>query len=151
MRRFLPGPEAAALGRRERPPGHDQAGQAGAPHLVDAGDRANATSAVVGKRQSRSLSAPIQANRESCPSPCLRVAFERVWHGMFQSLGLAAFETAEEAWGPLCQRPAREGRPLPCGRVPGPPDLLSEHLDFVGETGPLAGEGETGLVLTTTC
>lgn len=28
-----------------------------------------------------------------------------------------------------------------------PPDLLSEHLDFLGETGPLAGEGETGFVL----
>jgi hypothetical protein len=30
--------------------GHDRAGPAGAPHLVDAGDQANATSAVVGKK-----------------------------------------------------------------------------------------------------
>ena len=29
--------------------GHDRAGQAGAPHLVDACDQANATSAIVGK------------------------------------------------------------------------------------------------------
>ena len=29
--------------------GHDRAGQAAAPHLVDAGDQANATGAVVGK------------------------------------------------------------------------------------------------------
>ena len=33
----------------ENPRGHDRAGQAGAPHLVDACDQANATSAVVGK------------------------------------------------------------------------------------------------------
>ena len=33
----------------EDPRGHDRAGQAGAAHLVDAGDQANATSAVVGK------------------------------------------------------------------------------------------------------
>jgi hypothetical protein len=33
----------------ENPRGHDRAGQAGAAYLVDAGDQANATSAVVGK------------------------------------------------------------------------------------------------------
>jgi len=33
----------------EDPRGHDRAGQAGAPHLVDACDQTNATSAIVGK------------------------------------------------------------------------------------------------------
>src|SRR3954469_9023737 len=33
----------------EDPRGHDRAGQAGAPHLVDACDQANATSTIVGK------------------------------------------------------------------------------------------------------
>ena len=29
-----------------------------------------------------------------------------------------------------------------------PSDLLSEHLDFLCKAGPLAGEGETGFVLS---
>ena len=58
----------------ENPRGHDRAGPAGPPHLVDAGDQANATSAVVGKEgrvahRARGGAAAVRVEPERCHAP----------------------------------------------------------------------------------